>query len=114
ALTLTFTLLRHRRHRCPCAGGGATHCGRHPPCQGATTYAAGAVALRVVASNGVGRLLQVAGSPLAGGPWLQPAAPAGGLAVASRPLTGGLGRNRLPLQPAMASPFSSLFLLRTR
>ncbi|RWV96591.1 hypothetical protein GW17_00040683 [Ensete ventricosum] len=52
--------------------------------------------LRVVALAG-GRPLQVAGSPPTGGPWLQLAAPAGGLAVASRPLAGGLGRSRLPL-----------------
>ncbi|RRT36440.1 hypothetical protein B296_00046287, partial [Ensete ventricosum] len=66
--------------------------------------------LRAVAPAG-DRPLQVADSPLEWGPWLQPAAPARGLAVTNCPLTRGLGRSRLPLA---TSPSSSLFLLRTR
>ncbi|RWW67912.1 hypothetical protein BHE74_00024605, partial [Ensete ventricosum] len=29
-LTLSFTLLCRRRRCCPCVGGGATRCDRHP------------------------------------------------------------------------------------
>ncbi|RWV98139.1 hypothetical protein GW17_00039035 [Ensete ventricosum] len=47
---------------------------------------------------------RVAGSPLVGGSWLQPAAPVGGLAVANRPLAGGLGRSRLPLVASHSQP----------
>ncbi|RWV88231.1 hypothetical protein GW17_00049697 [Ensete ventricosum] len=50
------------------------------------------------------RPLLMASSPLAGGPWLQPAAHAGGLVMASRPLVGGLGRSRLPLAASHDQP----------
>ncbi|RZS09928.1 hypothetical protein BHM03_00041060, partial [Ensete ventricosum] len=44
------------------------------------------------------------------GPWLQPAAPAGGLAMASRPLARGLGRNRLPLATTHGQPLLLIVL----
>ncbi|RZS08408.1 hypothetical protein BHM03_00039370, partial [Ensete ventricosum] len=60
--------------------------------------------LQAVAPAG-GSPLQVAGSPLTRGPWLQPAAPTGGgLVVASRPLARGLDRSRLPLTASHDQP----------
>ncbi|RRT63359.1 hypothetical protein B296_00037553, partial [Ensete ventricosum] len=100
ALTLSFTLLRRR---CPCLGDGAACCGQHrrpywwQPLAGASWAASCGLATS-------DRPLRVADSPLAGGPWLQPAAPAGGLAVASRRLAGGLGRSRLPLATSHDQP----------
>ncbi|RZR74154.1 hypothetical protein BHM03_00032932, partial [Ensete ventricosum] len=82
ALTLSFTLLRRRRY--PCSGDGAARCGRrHRPLR-------------------VRRGQPLMGWPLAVSPCgllpLRAAAPCrGALAATDRPLTGGLGRSRLPL-----------------
>ncbi|RZS28087.1 hypothetical protein BHM03_00061643 [Ensete ventricosum] len=66
ALTHSFALLWRR---CPCTSGGATHCGRQPPCQGAATPAADAA---------VGSPLWVrCWQPLAGWPRPRVAAPCG-------------------------------------
>ncbi|RWV89066.1 hypothetical protein GW17_00048805 [Ensete ventricosum] len=78
---------------CGCAVGSLLRAGRArgwPPLAGCCPYG----------------WLPLAGGrqPLAGGPWLQSAAPAGGLAVASRPLKGGLGGNRLPLAASHGQP----------
>ncbi|RWW37812.1 hypothetical protein BHE74_00057023 [Ensete ventricosum] len=49
---------------------------------------------------------------LTGGPWLQPAAPAGGgLAVANHPLIGALGRSRLPLAASHGQPLLFVVLV---
>ncbi|RWW30450.1 hypothetical protein GW17_00004971 [Ensete ventricosum] len=57
-----------------------------------------------------GRPLQVVGSPLVGGPWLQPAAPAGGVGRGQPPPC----RGPWPQSAAPTASPSSLFLLRTR
>ncbi|RWW85104.1 hypothetical protein BHE74_00006250, partial [Ensete ventricosum] len=117
-----------RRRRCPCAGDGVVRCDRrHRPCWRQPFTSAPRVApcgcivgslLRAGRSRpcpqvaaplrptapASGCPLQVVDSPLAGGPWLQPAAPVRGLAMASRHLAGGLGRNRLPLAASHGQP----------
>ncbi|RWV88918.1 hypothetical protein GW17_00048961, partial [Ensete ventricosum] len=83
------------------AQGAATLARRQPPCQGAATPAAGAAA-------------PVGGKPLWAGHWRRPLvscrlratasmgdSPYGlALAASNRPLAGGLGHSRLPLQSA--------------
>ncbi|RWW11135.1 hypothetical protein GW17_00025278 [Ensete ventricosum] len=82
---------------CGCIVGSLLRAGRSRPCPQV------AAPLRPAAPTS-GCPLQVVDSPLAGGPWLQPAAPVRGLAMASRHLAGGLGRNRLPLAASDGQP----------
>ncbi|RWW68852.1 hypothetical protein BHE74_00023589, partial [Ensete ventricosum] len=62
-ITLSFTLLSRRRHRCPYASGGIARCCRQSPCQGAATPA-----VNVVAPTGGSPLRVRHGQPLAGWP----------------------------------------------
>ncbi|RWV88459.1 hypothetical protein GW17_00049447, partial [Ensete ventricosum] len=133
ALTLSFTLLCcRRRRRCPYAGSGAARCGRQPPCQGVATPVAGTVApasdnplwaghrrpslagAPLAAAPVGGCPLQVADSPLAGGPWLQPAAPAGGVGRSRLPLAASHGQPLLAVLAANALNDSMRFNLITR
>ncbi|RZS09949.1 hypothetical protein BHM03_00041089, partial [Ensete ventricosum] len=114
ALTLSFTVLR-RRH-CPYASDGAAHCGRQPPCQGAATPAVGAAAPAGDSPLRVGRWRpSLAGAPLAAAPCgLLPLRATAPCRWPAAPLQGTLAAASCPLQPATASPSSSLLLLRTR
>ncbi|RZS26460.1 hypothetical protein BHM03_00059805, partial [Ensete ventricosum] len=108
ALTLFFTLRRHRRRRCPCVGVGAARSGRQPPCQGATTLAAS-----VVAPTGGSPLQAHCGQPLAGAPWAAPyGCVVGSLLRAGRwqpPLRAGRNRSC----PRVAAPCELLPLRAT-